>query len=207
MIPLGNGIALVKSNDQVQVCFLFVKKLDPRENTPELRLFVIELNQQYKAQKTKLALVFSLSRQTIDNWIESYNLYGLPGLINSTKNQGNTNRTKGNKARLHEAAKRVEKLNTQDTQMSLDDSLLPEPQVLEEQEQAYATPLEQPSNRYAGVFAIFILLVSEFKWFKSSPTRTVFNAPPRALTNRFFFSARYLQHKKKTARTRLCQLL
>lgn len=170
MIPVGKGIAVIKSNNQVQVWrnggFLFVKELDPRDNTADFRLFVVQLHMLYKAQKTKLASVFSLSRQTIDNWIESYNLYGLPGLINSTKNLGNTNRTKGNKARLHESAKRIEKLNSLDTQMSLDDSLLPESQELEEQEQVYANTLEQPSNRYAGVFTIFILLVYEFKWFK-----------------------------------------
>ncbi|MEA3448157.1 MAG: helix-turn-helix domain-containing protein [Bacteroidota bacterium] len=170
MMPVGKGIVVLKLNNQVQVWrnggFLFVRELDPREITPEFRLFVVELNVLYNAQKTKLASVFSLSRQTLDNWIKSYNLYGLPGLINSTKNQGNTNRTKGNKAKFHESAKRIEKLNSQDTQMSLDDSLLPESQKLEEQEQAYATALEQSSNRYAGVFAIFILLVSEFKWFK-----------------------------------------
>ncbi len=137
--------------------FLSVKKLDPRETTPEFRLFVVELNQKCNAQKTKPASAFFMSQQTMDNRIESYNLYRLSGLINSTKNQGNTNRTKDNKARLSEAAKRVEKLNCPDTQMSLDNSLMPEPQVLEE--------LEQTSNRYAVVTAIFILLVSEFKWF------------------------------------------
>lgn len=168
-LPLGNGLMVKKSNDFVEVWrnggFLFRTELDPREKSPEFRMIIIELFKNFAAHKTKLASVFSLSRQTIENWIASFDTYGLTGLINSTKNIGNTNRTKGNKARIHEADRRTKKMIGQKLQLSIEDIQQTGMQDIADKDQPYKTSLEQPSNRYAGVLAIIILLVSEYKWF------------------------------------------
>ena len=168
-ISLGNSLMIKKRNDSVEIWrnggFLFRRELDTRNKSPEFRLLIVDLSKDYAAHKTKLASVFSLSRQTIENWISSFDTYGLAGLINSTKNIGNTNRTKGNKARFHETARRVEKMSRQKIQLSLDDTQLPDKQDIADEDQPYGASLEQSSNRYAGVLTIMILLISEYRWF------------------------------------------
>lgn len=166
---LGNSLMIKKGNDFVEIWrnggFLFRRELDTRNKSPEFRLLVIYLSKDYAAHKTKLASIFSLSRQTIENWIMSYDNYGLLGLINSTKNIGNTNRTKGNKARTHEAARKTENMKIQAYQLDLEDPQLPDKQDIADEDQPYGASLEQSSNRYAGVLAIIILLIHEYRWF------------------------------------------
>jgi hypothetical protein len=167
--PLGKGLSVRKENSFVEVWrnggFLFRKDLDPREYSPDFRMLIVDLATCYNAQKGKLTSVFSVSRQTIDNWILSYEADGILGLINSTKNIGNTNRSKGNKARMHESAKRIEKMKNQKLQLSFDDVKFPDTQDIVEEDEPYQASLEQKTNRYAGVFSLMILLVSHYKWF------------------------------------------
>ena len=166
---LGNGIAVRKTPDYVEVWrnggYLFVRRLDPRENTPEFRHLVVELAQDYRAQKTKLSELFGISRQTIDNWIDSFNNEGIAGLVNNTKNKGNNHRGQGNKARELEAARREARMNNQREQLSLFDVWSSEGQKIDKEDEPYNTPVEKHENRYAGVFAIFILLTAHFRWF------------------------------------------
>jgi len=167
---LGNGISVKLNNESVEVWrnggFLFRRELDPRENSPEKRCLVVQLFLEYKAQKSKLAIVFPIcSRQSIDNWISSYQESGLLGLINSTKNLGNSNRSKGNKAKQHASERAIKKQNIDKLQLNLTDSKVPEIKDISEQNEPYAEPIEQQSNRYAGVFAVIILLVSKYKLF------------------------------------------
>ncbi len=74
--PLGNGVAVKLQKNYVEVWrnggFLFKRDLDYRERTPQLRLLVVELHCDHRAQKTKLGSTFGIkSRQTIDIWIAS----------------------------------------------------------------------------------------------------------------------------------------
>ena len=167
--PLGKGLSIRKENSFVEVWrnggFLFRKDLDPRENSPDFRMLIVDLSKSYHAQKSRLTSVFSVSRQTIDNWISSYEDKGILGLINSTKNIGNSNRSKGNKARMHESARRIEKMKIQKLQLSFDDVKFPEIQDIAKEDEPYEAPFEQNTNRYAGVFSLMILLVSNYQWF------------------------------------------
>lgn len=169
MSNLGNGIAVRKTSAYVEVWrnggFLFVRRLDPRENNPEFRHLIVELAQDYRAQKTKLSELFGISRQTIDNWIDSYNKESIAGLVNSTKNKGNNHRGQGNKAREHEAARRENRVNNQREQPSLFDVRFSEGNKIDKQDEPYDAPVEKHDNRYAGVFTIFILLTAHFRWF------------------------------------------
>ncbi|MEA3448631.1 MAG: helix-turn-helix domain-containing protein [Bacteroidota bacterium] len=166
---LGNGIAVRKTPAYVEVWrnggFLFVRRLDPRETTPEFRHLIVELAQDYRAQKTKLSEVFGISRQTIDNWIDFFNDEGIAGLVNSTKNKGNNHRGQGNKARELEAAHRENRINNQRGQLSLFDIRFSGGHKIDKKDEPYDAPVEKHDNRYAGVFAIFIILTAYFKWF------------------------------------------
>ncbi len=168
--PLGNGINVKLTKETVEVWrnggFLFIRQLDPREKSPELRLLVVQLRLDYKVQKTKLADVFSIScRQTIDNWISSYKKDKLKGLINSTKNLGNSNRSKGNKAKQHTSERAIKKQQIEKLQLTFEDVKVPEIKDIDDEDEPYTETMERQTNRYAGIFAIIILLVSEYKWF------------------------------------------
>jgi len=167
---LGKGVRVKLNKKFVEVwhngSHVFTRKFDPREKSPELRLLVVELYLDYKVAITKLSEVFSIStRQTIYNWIDSYEKDKLKGLINSTKNLGNSNRSKGNKARQHASERAIKKQQVNKQQLSFEDFKVPEHKDINEQDEPYAEHTERQSNRYAGVFAIIILLVAQYKWF------------------------------------------
>lgn len=167
---LGNGMCVKLDKEFVEVWrdggFLFRREFDTREKSPSLRLLVVELSLDYNAQKTKLAKVFSISsRSTIDIWINSYKKHGILGLVNNTKNQGNSNRSKGNKAKQQTSESLLKKQKTDKLQLSFEDIKVPEIKPIKINDEPYAELVEKQTNRYAGMFAIMILLVSQYKWF------------------------------------------
>ncbi len=145
--------------------FLFRKELDTREKSPEFRLLIVQLCQDYNAQKMKLSKIFSISRQSIDDWIASFNKHGIVGLINSSKNIGNSHRSKENKGKTNTADRQHKQHTISKIQYSLEDIKLPSPLSIEPENIPYESLVEKHNNRYAGVFALEILLVSEFSWF------------------------------------------
>jgi len=167
--PIGNGLAVRKSNNFIEVyrnnALLYRRDLDWREKTPEFRLLIVLLFKDHNAHKTKLSNIFALSRQTIDNWISSYEKDKLKGLINSTKNLGNSNRSKGCKAKQHASDRMINNQSNNKLQPSLFDPIIPEIPDINDTDEPYAETMERQANRYAGVFAIIILLVSHYKWF------------------------------------------
>ncbi|MCK5538860.1 MAG: hypothetical protein KAI79_18685 [Bacteroidales bacterium] len=169
LYPIGSGLVVRKCNNFVEVyrngVFLYRRDLDWREKTPEFRLLIVLLVKDHNAHKTKLSNVFVLSRQAIDNWISSYEKDKLKGLINSTKNLGNSNRSKGNKAKQHASDRMIDKQNNKELEPTLYDPIIPEVQDINDQDEPYAETMERQTNRYAGVFAVMILLVSNYKWF------------------------------------------
>jgi len=170
---LGNGIKVTVSKKYVIVWrnegILFQENIDCREHSPEFRQFVVNLVQKFNAQKSKIATCFGLSRQTIDNWIDSFEEYGLNGLINSTKE--NVGRTKGNKARQFELQRKEERLSSKESLPNLFD-IVPE-KIQEVADNEMPAPEEMPfsdelspgANRYAGSIIPQILLIHRWSWF------------------------------------------
>ena len=121
--PLGNGIVVRLAEDHVIVwrnqVFLFHTQIDPREKTPEFRELIVSLIIKYNAQKSNVYTNFKISKQSIDNWINSYEKDGLAGLINSSKS--GVGRPKGNKAKIHEQSRKKEKLESEVVMPSLFD--------------------------------------------------------------------------------------
>jgi len=167
--PLGNAMAVKLHKNYLEIwrngAMLFTRELDYREKTSSFRLLVVELCLDFNAQKTKLSAVFGCSRQTIDNWIDSYQKYGVVGLENSTKNKGNSNRTQGNKAIEHARERARKKTSKDAVQLSIEDMQVCQINDIKEAEGLYQAPVEKQANRYAGVFAVIMLLISEFAWF------------------------------------------
>ena len=131
----------------------------------EKRLAVVQLVNNYFAKKNKLALAFSISRQTINNWLDSYAKHELLGLINNSKDswKKNPHRFKGNKARDLEQERLINK------------DLSKKKKIQEENEQELSLDFETPAivplstdlykedynfenNRYAGNFLIMAML-------------------------------------------------
>ena len=166
---LGHGLSVRKGKKNIEFWrnggFVFRRDIDTREKSPEFRMLIVELYQDYNAQKTKLSDVFSISRQSINDWISSYNKHGIKGLVNSTKNIGNSNRTKGNKARMNAAEIKNKQHEINKLQPSLEDIKLPALPEIAQEDMPYEKAIEKHENRYAGVFAMLILLISKFAWF------------------------------------------
>ncbi|MCK5537007.1 MAG: helix-turn-helix domain-containing protein, partial [Bacteroidales bacterium] len=167
--PLGAGLSLRKDAKFVELWrnggLVFRRDVDTREKSPEFRLLIVELHQEYNAQKTKLSSTFSVSRQSINDWITSYNKHGIVGLVNSTKNIGNSNRTKGNKARINAADIQHKQHEINKLQPKLEEIKLPEIPDIKQDDMPYEATVKEHNNRYAGVFAMIILLTSYFSWF------------------------------------------
>jgi len=72
-------------------------------------MFVVDIVERYGVMKNKLAHSLGISRQSIDNWIDTYRKYGSTGLINNTKDswKKNPKRFTGNKARDLEKERKV----------------------------------------------------------------------------------------------------
>lgn len=165
---LGLGLSLRKEIKFIELWknggFVFRRDIDTRAKSPEFRMLIVELSQDYKAQKTKLASVFSISRQSINDWIASHSKHGISGLISSTKNIGNTNRTKGNKAKINAAEIEYKKHEIIKLQPILEDVKLPKIPEIAKEDMPYEKTVGKHENRYAGVFAMIILLSSKFAW-------------------------------------------
>jgi len=124
------------------------------------------------ATKTKLAKVFGICRQTIDNYVDVKKRYGIEGLVHSysprkskatEKHRQDTaqERQKGNKVREIEQARKAE----QDSASSQLQLPLNEPNV-EDEEQPYQQEREWTFTRYAGIFSYLITLVAQYDWLK-----------------------------------------
>jgi hypothetical protein len=170
---LGNGIVIKKGNDYILVYrdggALFQETIDWREKTPEFRMFIVNLITKYNAQKTKTSACFNISRQSIDNWIASFEREGINGLVNSTKN--GVGRPLGNKARTAERERKEERIEIQNLQPSIFDAKAPDLQDvmrgkhINKNELPHSEEIKGANNRYAGQIIIQMLLIHKWSWF------------------------------------------
>ena len=101
---IGEGYALKKTSDKDIVhlykngTFIKAQTLSP---AIDKRLFVVDLVERQGANRTKLASSLGISRQSINNWVDTYRKNGSAGLVNNTKDswKKNPKRFTGNKAR------------------------------------------------------------------------------------------------------------
>lgn len=117
----------------------------------EKRLAVVELINNYGAMKKRLAVVMDISRQTIDNWLGSYEKYGAKGLINNTKEswKKNPKRFTGNKARELEKDRLVGTERNESQEITIDFNVAPQIQD-DIKTDLYTETFSFEENRYAG---------------------------------------------------------
>jgi transposase len=148
-------------------------------DTPAKRIFIVRLVEQ-KVNQTKLAKKFQISRQTIHNYVERKEHFGLEGLINSYHASPNTNlqkqrkenmakRPSGDLSRKLEEIRRKERAEAKKTKKSKQTQpLLPFPDE-GRKDTNNISPAEQPfveqhkwlESRYAGIFVYIVHLFSQ----------------------------------------------
>jgi Homeodomain-like domain len=164
-IPIGNGYALEWMTDHLIAIYRhggLYKTTEIKAGIDKRRL-VIELVIECGVTKSKLAKALKVSRQSIDNWENTYKRSGFEGLINSYKGSRRKGRKEngdtlpcGNKARQLEAERKKEREERQKRQLAIDFGgrrTQPEKEV-----QVFNEVYDYHENRYAGVFLYWGIL-------------------------------------------------
>jgi len=166
LTQVGKQLWLLQSDDNLLVYnhkgFLMKKSIKDKF---ELRLAVVELVKNHGAWKTRLCNFFRdqvKSRQTIDNWVNSYDKYGPQGLINSTKDswKKNPKRFKGNKARELEQDRKEAAAKEETGEVKINFSTAGKPANQAEKKAEFAKPAlyervhNFEDNRYAGAMLV-----------------------------------------------------
>lgn len=146
----------------------------------EKRLAVVELINNYGAMKKRLAEVFSISRQTIDNWLDSYKKYGAQGLINNTKEswKKNPKRFTGNKAREHEDERLSEAQRIESEEITIDFNCTDPTQDIIKTD-LYTDTYKFEDNRYAG--SMLVIGMIEYLYRFSSMTANIYEGQSHIL--------------------------
>lgn len=159
-ISIGNGFAiewLCKSHLTVYRYGIPYKICHIKEAI-DRRTLVVELVLECGVTKSRLAQAFGISRQSIDNWVDTFKKSGREGLINSYKGSRRKGRREhaqelpiGNKARQLEAERRRLREEALAKQMSLPLGE-PKPIVQAESPEIFTETHEFQESRYAGSF-------------------------------------------------------
>ncbi len=148
-------------------------------DTPAKRILIVRLVER-KVNQTKLAEILNISRQTIHNYVERKEYFGLKGLINSCHGSPNTslaeqkkenmaNRLSGDLSRKLEEIRRKKRLDERKVQESKPSQRIL-PFIVEGREEVKCiSPEDQPfvekhdwlESRYAGVFVYIVHMFSE----------------------------------------------
>jgi hypothetical protein len=123
--------------------------------------------------KKRLAEVFSISRQTIDNWLDSYKKYGAQGLINNTKEswKKNPKRFTGNKAREHENERLLDAQKKEADEITIDFTA-PAPTQDIIKTNLYTDTYHFEDNRYAG--SMLVIGMIEYLYRFSSMSADIY---------------------------------
>jgi len=136
----------------------------------EMRLFVIDLVERQGATKGKLASSLNISRQSINNWLETSRKYGSTGLINNTKDswKKNPKRFTGNKARDLESQRKEEQqtIENQELTINFDADTEVEEKHCGAANELYNEEFDYQENRYSGSMLYLAILTQEFNYLK-----------------------------------------
>jgi len=144
--------------------FIKIQNLSPQI---EKRLFVVDMIHRYGATKSLLAKSLNTSRQSIDNWVKTYDKYGAEGLVNNTKDswKKNPKRFTGNKSRELEKERHEERISIEANELTINfDS--DNNQALDEKHsrELYTEEFDYQENRYSGSLIYLSVLLSEYNF-------------------------------------------
>lgn len=155
MLDIGAGFRLKKISDkhiEIHSPIGFYKTVEIKEQI-DARLLVVELINQHNVKKNLLASALKVSRQSIHNWLKTYEKWGYECLISSTRvknGNGIPARPVGNKARQLEVERKKEQEAIDSQNMTLDF-----PDTMGNQKDSpdiFNEEYEFEENRYAGSF-------------------------------------------------------
>ncbi|MCK5128110.1 MAG: hypothetical protein KAR42_17775 [candidate division Zixibacteria bacterium] len=172
---IGNGLVLdynrVKQTATLYRMGTYIKKVDFSDNVAT-KLFVTEMV-ELGANKSKLALVLNISRQTVHNYVEIKKHFGLTGLIHGNmlcepRNIPSPNVVSGNKAQLVAEIRQqaCDERGQRRSSLIFLFSYNDKEQLVENSEQPFVEEHDWEATRYAGVFSYLIPLVTEWKWLQ-----------------------------------------
>ncbi len=168
---IGNGYSLKKMPDNNFVCLYnngrFIKK-QPLNPAIEKRMFVVDIVERHGVIKRKLAYSLGISRQSIDNWIDTYRKHGVTGLVNNTKDSWKTNpkRFTGNKARDLEQERKVasQQLEKAQLKINFEQEIKVAIQHTKHAQDLYRQEFDYQENRYSGSMIYLAILISKFNF-------------------------------------------
>jgi len=175
---IGGNLSLVFNTKNKHLVTLknrdiIVKRVDLSDK-PAKKMFIIDAV-ELGATKIRLAQALNISRQTIDNYIESKKRFGVEGLLGGydpdmgknlaehrKKNQ--QNRIQGNKAVILAEERKAKRIEQNQKQFTFDFEW-GEKQV-EKNEQPFNALYDWKPTRFAGIFPYLIVLISKNNWLK-----------------------------------------
>jgi len=190
MIKLGNGLTAERDKKHITLYKNggLLKRVDISQATTR-RLFIVELVIDLGVSKTDVAEALDISRETVYNTLDTYEHFGVDGLLHSEK------RGTGNKARLHEQRRRSRQRDDDQRQQD-DQTTLPlttaEPLTAEPAPENFNTTHDWQPSRYAGGMIFSAVLEKDWNF-------TAFFAKTYGkLANVFIFLAQMLVHGIKS---------
>jgi hypothetical protein len=152
---------------------VIIRKVDLSDK-PAKKLFVVEVV-ELGATKSRLADALNISRQTIDNYIESKKRFGTEGLLGGyNPNMGKNlaehrrltqhKRIQGTKAVIFAEERKAKRFENQKKQQELDFEF--GEKAVPKDEQPFYTLHDWKFTRFAGVFPYLIVLLNTNQWLK-----------------------------------------
>ena len=152
---------------------VIIRKVDLSDK-PAKKLFVVEVV-ELGATKSRLADALNISRQTIDNYIESKRKFGTEGLLGGyNPNMGKNlaehrrltqhKRIQGTKAVIFAEERKAKRFENQKKQQELDFEF--GEKSVPKDEQLFNTLHDWKFTRFAGVFPYLIVLINTNQWLK-----------------------------------------
>ncbi|UCG54953.1 MAG: helix-turn-helix domain-containing protein, partial [Dehalococcoidia bacterium] len=171
---IGNGYALEWVTDRIVIIYRYgviAKKVEIKSGIDKRRL-VVELVLEAGVTKSKLAEALNVSRQSVDNWIDTFKKSGFEGLVNSYKGSRQEGRAengdklpKGNKARQLEEERRHKREALHERQLTIycDEE---ESGSCEDEADIFNDSYGFQENRYAGGFIYWALFQHLFNFMQ-----------------------------------------
>ena len=160
-------LVTLKKNDVV------VKRADLSDKTAK-KLFIINAV-ELGAVKSRLAKALNISRQTIDNYLESLKRFGSEGLLGGyNPNMGKNlsehrrltqhKRIQGTKAIILAEERKAKRIENQKKQQAFDFEF--GEKTVPKDEQPFSSLHDWKFTRFAGTFPYLIVLISKNQWLK-----------------------------------------
>lgn len=175
---IGTNLYLIFNKIDKQIVTLkinniIVKRIDLSDKIAR-RLFIVDAVDM-GANKSLLAEVLHVSRQTIHNYVESKKTFGTEGLLGGyNPNMGKNlaehrkltqhRRIQGNKAVMLAEARKAKKIKNRKKQLEFDFEF--GENAVKKDEQPFNALHDWKFTRFAGVFPYLIVLISTNQWLK-----------------------------------------